>query len=62
MQKIEDQSNNTIFVEAQDTQVANAWDTLIFDCSNTNELNLSNCDKLAFYDFWQQEERCVIQG
>ena len=37
MLKIEDQSNNTIFVEAQDTlSVANAWDTLIFDYS-TNQ-------------------------
>ena len=56
MLKIEDQSNNTIFVEAQDTlSVANAWDTLIFDYSNATNgaLNLSNTyDKVAlFYDF-----------
>ena len=56
MVKIEDQTNGAIFVEAQDViDVANAWDTLIFDYSNATAgaVDLANTyDKVSlFYNF-----------
>ena len=56
MVKIEDQTNGAIFVEAQDViEVANAWDTLIFDYSNATAgaVDLANTyDKVSlFYNF-----------
>ena len=56
MLKLEDETNNTIIVEAQDViDVANAWDTLYFDYSNATAgaVDLANTyDKASlFYDF-----------
>ncbi len=56
MMKVEDASNGNIFVEANTTtNVANSWDTLVFDFSSPSNgtLNFSNTYSkvIIFYDF-----------